>query len=311
MITHAVKTLIPTRLDIAQKRTETSLIERFLYPKYGPGQLWEKVANLILSNGGAIQYDTRVVGIHHSRNRILSVEVETPDRARRTIAGDYFFSSMPIKELVAGLKPMAPALTREIADGLAYRDFITVGLLLEKLRLGGGVRGSELPQRMPDNWIYVQEPHVKVGRLQIFNNWSPYMVADPEKIWIGLEYFVNEGDGLWSLTDQAMSAYAVEELVKIGVVGREDVLDSVVIRMPKTYPAYFGTYNRFAEIRRYLDGFQNLYPLGRNGMHRYNNQDHSMLTAMTVVDGLLSKRDFRDALWQINTDQDYHESSGS
>jgi protoporphyrinogen oxidase len=308
LVKHALQSLYRRSGDIAQKGIETSLIEQFLYPKLGPGQLWEKVARLVQARGGQVEYNTRVLRLQHDGQCLQAVEVQRADGTRQTLAADYVFSSMPIRDLIAGLTPQAPDAVRKVADGLPYRDFMTVGLLLRRLRLGGNVDGRGLRARVPDNWIYVQEPEVKVGRIQIFNNWSPYMVADPETVWIGLEYFVNEGDALWSMADEAMAAFAIDELEKIRVIERDDVLDHVVIRMPKTYPAYFGTYERFSEIRDYLSQLENLYPLGRNGMHRYNNQDHSMLTAMTAVDGILSGTDVRDALWQINAEQDYHET---
>ena len=308
LVKHALRPIYRRSEGIAQKRIETSLIEQFLYPKFGPGQLWEKVARLVEARGGQVEYNTRVLHLEHDGQRLQAVEVQRPDGSRQTLAADLVLSSMPLRNLIAGLSPQAPAPVRQIADGLPYRDFMTVGLLLRRLRLGGNVDGRGLRARVPDNWIYVQEPDVKVGRIQIFNTWSPYMVADPETIWIGLEYFVNEGDALWSMPDDAMSDFAIDELVKIRVIDRADVLDQVVIRMPKTYPAYFGTYERFSEIREYLSELQNLYPLGRNGMHRYNNQDHSMLTAMAAVDGILSGTDVRETLWHINAEQDYHET---
>ncbi len=249
LVKHAFKSVSAKGGDIAQQETETSLIENFLYPKYGPGQLWEKVAGLVEGRGGRVLYNTRVVGTRHVHDAVLSVDVEDSQGVRHTVQGDYFFSSMPIRELIAGLTPEAPSNVKEVAEGLVYRDFMTVGLLLSRLCLGGNVSAYELSEQIPDCWIYVQEPRVKVGRLQIFNNWSPYMVADPETIWIGLEYFVNEGDAMWSLSDHEVFHYAVDELIKIGVINRGDVLDHVVIRMPKTYPAYFGSYDRFLEIR--------------------------------------------------------------
>jgi protoporphyrinogen oxidase len=182
-----------------------------------------------------------------------------------------------------------------------------VGLLLKRLRLGGDIDGGQLPAIVPDNWIYVQEPRVQIGRIQIFNNWSPYMVADPRTIWMGLEYFVNEGDSIWSMRDADVIQFAVGEMRELGVIDPGAILDHIVIRMPKTYPAYFGTYNRFGEIREYLKRLKNLYPLGRNGMHRYNNQDHSMLSAMMAVEGVVSGAEVRDELWTVNTEQRYHE----
>ncbi|MFC6585729.1 hypothetical protein [Sulfitobacter aestuariivivens] len=195
-----------------------------------------------------------------------------------------------------------------MSDGLTYRDFITVGVLLSRLTLGGGCTAKNLYDTVPDNWIYVQEPDVKVGRLQIFNNWSPYLVADPDTIWIGLEYFVNEADDFWNMADADMIAFAKKELEKLGVADPADALDAVVVRTKKAYPAYFGTYDKFDTVREYVSQFDNLYCVGRNGMHRYNNQDHSILTAMVAVDGIEAGRDLRDQMWEINTEEDYHES---
>ncbi len=210
---------------------------------------------------------------------------------------------MPVKELAAALDPAAPAEVREITDGLVYRDFMVVGLLSKRLAIGGNLEQG----RIKDNWIYVQEPDVLVGRLQIFNNWSPYMVADSGNVWIGLEYFCNETDGLWKKPDAELAQLAKGELAKLRLADPEDILDSTVIRVPKAYPAYFGSYERFGEISRYTDGFENLFLVGRNGMHRYNNQDHSMLAAMTAVDNIISGVRSRANLWALNTEQEYHE----
>jgi len=193
-----------------------------------------------------------------------------------------------------------PDAVREISDGLIYRDFITVGLLVRRLKVG-------VDGHVDDNWIYIQEPDVLAGRLQIFNNWSPYMVADPRNVWLGVEYFCDEGDDLWNKPDAEMKKLAAEELHSIGIIDRQDVLDATVIRMPKTYPAYFGTYSRFPELRRYLDVFENLFLVGRNGMHKYNNQDHSMLTAMVAVDQIACGSVDKGAIWEVNTETEYHE----
>jgi len=166
------------------------------------------------------------------------------------------------------------------------------------------VQANHMP---PDNWIYIQEPDVKLGRLQVFNNWSPALVKDPDTIWLGLEYFCDEGDSLWSLTDADLKALGQRELAKIGMIEEADVLDSVVIRMSKAYPAYFGSYNEFGMIREFLDGIENLYPVGRNGMHRYNNQDHSMLTAKLAVDNIVTGVTDKSAIWAVNIDDEYHE----
>jgi protoporphyrinogen oxidase len=288
--------------DIAQKKTETSLIEKFLYPKFGPGQLWEHVAALVTEKGGEVRLGSRVDRLNVVGDRVASVEAVHSDGSRETINADYFFSTMPVRTLARSLDIPVPENIREIADGLIYRDFITVGLLVDKLTVTEP-DGSTLK----DTWIYVQEPDVLVGRLQIFNNWSPYMVADPSKVWIGLEYFCYESDELWKMNDDAIAEFAIGEVEKIGILKAEDVLDAHVVRVPKTYPAYFGTYDRFDELVAYFNRFENLFLVGRNGMHKYNNQDHSMLTAMTAVDNILAGNLKKEELWKINTEQEYHE----
>jgi protoporphyrinogen oxidase len=189
-----------------------------------------------------------------------------------------------------------------VSDGLVYRDFITVGLLVKKL-----ARTEADGSLLKDTWIYIQEPEVKVGRLQIFNNWSPAMVADPNTVWIGLEYFCNTTDALWQMSDAEIIDFAAREVETIGILQRSDVLDGCVVRVPKTYPAYFGSYDRFDVLREFTDRFENLFLVGRNGMHKYNNQDHSMLTAMTAVDNILQGVVTKDNLWAINTETEYHE----
>jgi protoporphyrinogen oxidase len=307
---HAVKKVFrrsPTA-DIAQKGTETSLIEKFLYPKYGPGQMWQEAARRVQELGGVIRTSQRVDGLITQNDQVRAIRV-TDSKTGKTelLEGDYFFSTMPVKELIGGMEPAPPAPVREVAGGLIYRDFLTVGLLVSRLKLKDASRnGSNL---IRDNWIYVQEPDVQVGRLQIFNNWSPYMVADPNTVWLGLEYFCNESDKLWSTPDAELIKLGTEELHRIGIIDSGDVLDGTVIRMEKTYPAYFGAYNRFDEIRAFVDRFENLFLLGRNGMHRYNNQDHSMLTAMVAVDNIVAGETGKANLWDINTEQEYHEEA--
>ena len=307
-ITHFLKKTFSRKKtsDIAQKEMETSLIEKFLYPKYGPGQLWEHVADLVTEKGGSVEMGWYVDKLHIAGNRIATVEAVNTAGERRTIEADYVFSTMPIRELIhsldAGLDTPVPSDIRAISDGLVYRDFITVGLLVNKL-IVTEPDGSPLK----DTWIYIQEPDVQVGRLQIFNNWSPYLVADPSKVWIGLEYFCYETDDLWRLPDDRIKQFAIAEVEKIGILKAVDVLDAHVVRVPKTYPAYFGTYDRFDEIIRYMDSFENLFLVGRNGMHKYNNQDHSMLTAMTAVDNIIAENMDKSGLWEINTEQEYHE----
>ena len=306
-LTTALKHFVRTCLtrgakDVAQKGTDTSLIERFLYPKLGPGQLWEHVADEIVRLGGEIHVGLKVVGVECSGKHVVGVEAEDAAGERRTFDGEYFFSTMPMKDLVRALDAPVPKNVREVSEGLEYRDFITVGLLCDRLRLNERDGGL-----LKDTWIYVQEPDVLLGRLQIFNNWSPHMVRDPTKVWIGLEYFCYEADELWKRDDEALKRFAIAELVKIGIVEADAVTDGHVVRVPKTYPAYFGTYDRFGELREFTDSFENLFLIGRNGMHKYNNQDHSMLTAMTVVDGLCAGHVDKAALWGINMEQEYHE----
>jgi protoporphyrinogen oxidase len=287
-------------------KVETSLIEQFMYPKYGPGQFWQEVAKRIEQMGGAILFNQRVVSLTAETGRIVSVEVDSSE-GRKEFAADYFISTMPIRELISGMRTVVPSEVQSVADGLIYRDFITVGLLLRKMKIRNDRPTKTLNDIVPDNWIYVQDKNVKLGRVQIFNNWSPYMVGDRDKIWVGLEYFCTEGDALWSLPDRSLIELAVHELANINLVDRKDVLDGCVIKVPKTYPAYFGTFDRFETVRNYIDQFKNLYLVGRNGMHRYNNMDHSMLTAMVAVDNIIGGVDTKDNIWAVNTEDVYQE----
>ncbi len=289
--------------DISQKETETSLIEQFLYPKYGPGSLWEEVAHKVQAMGGKVYLQQDVQKIYTHEGKIQSV-VTVNSQTGQTGAwdGDYFFSTMPVQELIADLGSEVPAEIQEIAAGLQYRDFINVGVLLKKLSTKEG-RTLDLK----DNWIYIQEKDVKVGRLMIYNNWGSGMIRDPKTTWIGMEYFCNKTDDLWAMNDLSIQALAIKELEKMDLARTEDVLDSTVRRMEKTYPAYFGTYERFDEIKTYINKFENLFLVGRNGMHKYNNADHSMLTAMVAVDNIEAGITTKDNLWSINTEQEYHE----
>src|SRR3989339_164966 len=302
-ILHAFKSLIRRqKKDVAQKDTETSLIERFLYPKYGPGQLWEEVAGQVQAKGGELHLGEKVVRIEVEGKRVIGVRTRTINGEEKEYGADFIFSTMPIKELVPALSTSVPEAVQEVAQGLLYRDFITVGLLVDKLLVKGESGGL-----IPDNWIYMQEPDVRVGRIQVFNNWSPYLVADPQKVWLGLEYFANEGDEIWNLAESEMKNLAIAELARVGFINPTAVRDSVVIKVPKTYPAYFGAYDRFSVVREYLDSFENLFLIGRNGQHRYNNQDHSMLTAITAVQNVISGEIRKDNIWAVNTEQEYHE----
>jgi protoporphyrinogen oxidase len=306
---HALAKPFRSPADTAQKGTETSLIERFLYPKLGPGQMWEEAAERIVAGGGTVLLRHKVVGIQRSGMRVTAVDVldESSGETRR-IACDYLVSTMPVKDLTGLLQPEDPRITA-IATALPYRDFMTAGLLVKRMR-GTGV--AVTPNGMPpDNWIYIQEPDVKLGRLQVFNNWSPALVADPTTIWLGLEYFCSEGDGLWSMADGRFVDFAAGELARIGLVDFADVLDGTVVRVRKAYPAYFGAYTDMHHVRAYLDQLTNVFPVGRNGMHRYNNQDHSMLAAKAAVDCIASGSSDKTSLWSVNVDGEYHEESAT
>jgi protoporphyrinogen oxidase len=298
-IQHALARPFRSRSEAAQKATETSLIERFLYPKFGPGQMWEEVARRVTALGGEIHTRQRLVAIEHGADSIVSVDVfDETSRSTRRVRCDYLLSSMPVKDLVAMLKP-DDAHIAQIAADLPYRSFMTVGLLLR------GMRGGRKPS---DNWIYIQEPDVRIGRLQIFNNWSSALVANPNTVWLGLEYFCDQGDDLWVMRDSQFLDFAIGELEKIGLIERKDVIDGTLVRVPSAYPAYFGAYNQFGDVRAYLDEFSNLFPIGRNGMHRYNNQDHSMLTANAAVDSIAGMAPKCD-VWRVNAEESYHEDA--
>jgi protoporphyrinogen oxidase len=309
-IGHALLSPLRSSLDISQKSTETSLIERFLYPKLGPGQMWEEVARQVERLGGQIYLSHRIVGLERDGGRVTALNVlDGASNSVRRVACDHFVSTLPVRDLVAFLSP-EDAQISTIAQGLPYRDFMTVGLLVRRMRCRSG-RGHEPPGNgmPPDNWIYIQEPDVRIGRLQVFNNWSPALVADPKSIWLGLEYFCKEGDDLWSMNDGRFIDFAAAELEKIGLIDRQDVTDATLVRVRKAYPAYFGAYGEFERLRAYLDLFSNLYPIGRNGMHRYNNQDHSMLAANAAVTSIIGGGAEKSDIWRINSEDAYHEET--
>lgn len=307
---HAVRQLTRKSEDgVAQKKVETSLIECFLYPKLGPGQMWETVAEMVQEKGGEISMGKTARSFYHENGHIVAVDVEDLKTGSiERISCDAVISTMPIKELIAGMSPEpAPEVVR-VAKGLMYRDFFTVGLLVRKLKNSKYTVSEPTTQPMMDNWIYIQEPDVQIGRLQIFNNWSPALVKDFEStIWLGLEYFCQEGDELWSKEDNELGRFAIAELVKIGLIDASDALEFKVVRAPKAYPAYFGTYSDFPVVRRWAESISNLYLVGRNGMHRYNNQDHSMLSAHLAVEHILQKQSDKNTIWAVNAEDDYHE----
>lgn len=306
-VAHAIKDLLSSDFKKQQEERETSLITRFFYPKFGPGQMWEIVTEQIKKCGGEVRMRARVSGVHIEAGRVVAATIEdmTTGKTERVVC-DYFFSTMPIKHLAGMMTPYPPARVVEVAEGLHYRDFLTVGLLLKRLHVQE--KGKAPQADVPDNWIYIQEGGVRVGRVQIFNNWSPYMVKDRKNTqWIGLEYFVNEGGDLWVMDDQKLIELGISEMVKIGMIRAEDVLDGCVLRMPKAYPAYIGSYTQLDVVREFVEGIPNLFLVGRNGMHRYNNQDHSMLTSMLAVDNIIAGRTDKSNLWEVNLDMVYHE----
>ncbi len=299
--------LLDRSLHRQQRHAETSLIGTFKYPKLGPGELWEITADEIQKMGGTILTNCRVTGIRREGARVSALVCER-DGEKTVLEGDCIISSMPLRDLVAGMDDV-PEEMRQIAAGLPYRDYITVGVLTKRLALKNRTDIPTPGDIIPDNWIYIQDPSVHMGRLQIYNNWSPYMVKDPvHSVWLGLEYFCTEGDALWSMTDEAFSEMAISEMLQLGLITRRDeVLDYHVERVRKAYPAYFGTYERLGELRDWLSGIENLYCVGRNGQHRYNNMDHSMCTAFEAVRAILEGSEDKRALWNVNTEESYHE----
>lgn len=290
------------------KNVETSLIEQFWYPKYGPGQLWELTAQEIENNGGHLLKQHKVKNIICENDKITSVICDTPNGEVK-IEGDIFISTMPVKDLINGIKGDTPPQNiQKIANGLPYRDFVTVGLLVDKINLKNETDIKTLGNIVPDCWIYVQETSVKLGRIQIFNNWSPYMVKDPEHtVWIGLEYFCTEGDNFWNMGNKECMTFAAKELESMGIINASSVKDSHIERVKKAYPAYFDTYQDIDKVIDYLDTFDNLYCVGRNGQHRYNNMDHSMMTAILASKRILGENISKKDIWNVNTEKEYHE----
>jgi protoporphyrinogen oxidase len=270
-----------------------SLIKEFDYPRLGPGMMWERCQDILEQQGTSVHLNTKVVRIERDGNRILKVVVQQGDRLE-TITGDHFISSIPITALVRGLDPQPPESVLQAASGLKYRDFLIVSLIINQ---------SDL---FPDNWIYIHSPEFRVGRIQNFKNWSPAMVPDAHKTCLGMEYFCSQGDELWEMPDQDLIALASREIVGLGLLKTEGLVeDGVVIRQRKAYPVYDGEYRQHLQVLQdYVQTFENLQTVGRNGMHRYNNQDHSMLTAMLAVKNILGEN---HNLWDVNTERSYHE----
>ncbi len=295
-------------LKLKKKEQETSLIEQFYYPKFGPGQLYELMAERIVRMGGEILLysECQKIGVCDSMVTDIQVYLKNEDRTE-TISCDYLFSSVPISQL-ADMLPDIPSQIRQTAAALPYRDFVTIGVLAKKLSLKNTTSISTKNDIPPDCWLYIQDRGVKLGRIQIFNNWSPFLLEDEDSVWIGTEYFCNENDEFWQKSDGDLCELAAAELQKIGVLNKSDVIKSCVIRQKKAYPAYFGSYKQFDSIKTFLLKYQNLFCIGRNGQHRYNNMDHSMLTGMIAADSVLREKG-NSEVWDVNTEQEYHESS--
>ena len=287
--------LLPRRKPTRRDDIVTTLIDSFRYPRLGPGQMWERVAAICDERGQPVVFGQSVDAIKHDRGRVLSVITRTAAGKIAEHPGTDFISSIPVREVIARLDPPAPEAVQKAANSLSYRDFISVALMIDKADV------------FPDNWIYIHDPTVRVGRIQNFKNWSPSMVPDPSKTCLGLEYFCFEGDGMWTSDDAALVALATKELAHLGVCSADQVFDGVVVRQAKAYPVYDDAYQSHVEaVREYLHSqLTNLHLAGRNGMHKYNNQDHSMMTALLVARNIATGSSY-DA-WKVNAEAVYHE----
>lgn len=295
---------------VKNRKVNTSLIEEFKYPKHGPGQLWDVTAAEVEKLGGTIIKNAKVTRVHKDANNVLTSLTYEKDGQELTMEGDYFISSMPVRDLVGGMNDV-PADAARIAAGLPYRDYMTLGVLVPKINLVNKTNIRTVNNIVPDCWVYVQDRNVKLGRFQIYNNWSPYMIKDLEHtVWIGLEYFVNEGDEYWNMTEEEFAKIGVSEMIKLGLIDSPDVvLDVHMEKVKKAYPAYFDTYDEIDRLIDYLSSIENLYCVGRNGQHRYNNIDHSMVTSFEAVKNILTGSKDKKNIWSVNTEQEYHETS--
>ncbi|MBL4654538.1 MAG: NAD(P)/FAD-dependent oxidoreductase [Bacteroidia bacterium] len=311
-ISDSIKKTFQKNNSIEQKNIKTSLVEHFMYPKLGTGQMWEEVAKIIIEKGGEIHFHKEVTKVKVEQNSISTIEIKDVNtNSSINITGDYYFSTMPVKHFMKAFQDGPSQEIINIANGLPYRHFISVGLLVEKLNVSNNTNITTTNGVIPDNWIYVQEKDVKLGRIVIYNNFSSYMLDDSSKVWLGLDYFCDLNDNLWRQSDEDVANFAIKELIKINFIKDTDVLDSTVIREGNSYPVYFGSYDRLDEIKKYLSSFENLFLIGRGGMHKYNNQDHSMLTAMTAVDNIINHDTDKENIWNINTEEEYLEDSVS
>ncbi len=299
--TSAVKAaIIPQRVrSDGHQGVIKTLIDAFRYPRLGPGQMWERARDRILETGQAVKMGERIVRVRHAAGRVIAITTVNKRGGTQEYTGDDFISSIPIRELIAAFDPAPPASVIAAAQALRYRDYLTVALILRRQDV------------FPDNWIYIHDPSVQMGRIQNYKNWSPAMVPDPTTTCLGLEYFCFEGDGLWTSDNQDLIALGTRELASIGLGQPHEVIDGTVVRMPKAYPVYDDSYKlHLATIRAYLEvAATNLHLAGRNGMHKYNNQDHSMMTALLDARNIIAGRQVYD-VWRVNTDAEYHEQAG-
>lgn len=303
-----LKNVLVKALHRKNRNINTSLIEQFKYPKLGPGELWKVTASKVEELGGIIEKESKVTRIHKRGQNIVGI---TYERAGKECyeEGDIIISSMPLKDLVTGMNDV-PAEISKIAGGLPYRDYITLGVLVKEIALKNTTNISTINDIVPDCWVYVQDKSVKMGRFQIYNNWSPYMVKDIENtVWVGLEYFCNEGDAFWNQNESELAKQAVSEMIRIGLITDETmVLDYHMERVKKAYPAYFDTYSEIDTLIDYLNTIENLYCVGRNGQHKYNNLDHSMMTSFEAVKCITSGNKDKSTIWKVNTEKEYHEA---
>lgn len=295
-----------------KNNTETSLIESFYYPKLGAGQVWDVMAKRIEQFGGSIKKNTFVKNINMKNGKIHSVTVISSGKEEEIFL-DKLISSMPIKDLINSLNGQkVPNNILKIANGLPYRNFMSVGLLLKKLNLKNETKIKTIGNIIPDSWIYVQDSEVMMGRLQVFNNWSPYLFKDKkdieDKVLITLEYFCDDGDKYWNMSDNDFIDFAVKEAIKMNLFdSKDDVISSNRIKIDKAYPAYFDTYDKIDLVIKYLNKIDNLYCVGRNGQHRYNNMDHSMITGMETANNIINNKKDKSNIWNVNTEKEYHE----
>ena len=309
-----IKDFFGRLFKVKNRKVNTSLIEEFKYPKLGPGQLWDVTAAEVEKLGGKIIKNAKVVRVNKVASdgveKLTSLTYKDMNSGEEvTMEGDYIVSSMPVKDLVAGMNDV-PLDEARIAAGLPYRDYMTLGVLIPKLKLVNKTDIKTMGNIVPDNWVYVQDRRVKLGRFQIYYIWSTYMIMDLENtVWIGLEYFVNEGDEYWNMTEDEFAKLGIDEMVKLGLIDSADeVIDYHMEKVKKAYPAYFDTYDEIDTLVAYLKKIENLYCVGRNGQHRYNNIDHSMVTSFETVKAILSGSTNKDAIWSVNTEEEYHES---